>query len=1076
MDARDSLKLDAGRNLVVASTTVGGSSQDGPSSHSYTALDRVAGLYVTGSGATVLQATAGQDIQLTAAQVAHAGGAGSTTLLQAGGDLTLDAVRTGRLQSIVWDADNHLKASQSQDVGTTVQAAGDIALKAGGDISGRAATVSSSAGSVTAAGRDVKLAAGESSSFDQAQRHTSSGFLSSTTIASRTTSDQTKAVASELSGRNVDINASRDVAAKGSNVLSDAGTSIMAGRNVDITAVTQNNASSSDYSKRSSGPLGGGGLGFTIGTRSQSSDQKQPGDTAAGSVIGSTGGSVSIHAGQTYTQTGSDVLAPQGDIAIQAKKLDITEAREKRSDSSEQKFSQSGLSVSLGGGIIDTARATVEGIQGLADGGARRSKALNALVAYAKGADLVAQGAAVVNAADRNGVMGTTGADGKAEPGAAAASGIRLSISAGSSRSQSSSSTAADSASGATVKAGGNVRISSAEDSLNVRGSRVEAGRDVELDGVMDVNVIASSSAESTRAGNSSSAASIGGSVGIGSGGAGLSVDVAASRGKGQANSDSATYDNSRIVAGNAVRISSGADTNIKGGNVSGRQTVVQSGGSLNVESLQDTATSNASQKNADVSASVPVAGSGGSANLSLASQKSSSSYASVHEQSGIQAGDGGFQIRVQGNTDLKGAVLSSSADAGANRLDTGSLTTGDLENRMSASASSSGISAGTEMLSGKYGLAKGIAGNLLNKGGASTGDVSTTASAISAAKVTVGGKTTDTGSETLLDSDGKTVKTATEDTHRALDKADVVALQDKAQQKQASQQLLINALAVVGDKIYRKETEEKKLIRIQCETANKENCVRQDSVTLDQIKAIKGKITAVNNGMLNSEEQTLIVGYMQSTGIQLQDGVLVVVNPQANDVISEGAWVTWKKIEQVFGFGTSSAGELNLALVAIAASQGAKLDTISHSAGNFAVDEMLRKLQDSGVKDAAVGTVTMFGSPVNAQSTSNRVGEVTNSQGVTQQSTHVNDFVGSLFGGNSPTGGSPEIGSLPSHSSYTGDLTSSESALPQFPNVPSPRAIRNFTDKAWLPNQFSAPLVVPFINGLNRKNFGNKK
>ncbi|MEJ7138984.1 hemagglutinin repeat-containing protein [Amphibiibacter pelophylacis] len=183
-------------------------------------------------------------------QVAHAGGAGSTTLLQAGGDLTLDAVRTGRSQSIVWDADNHLKASQSQDVGTTVQAAGDIALKAGGDISGRAATVSSSAGAVTADGRDVKLAAGESSSsFDQAQRHTSSGFLSSTTIASRTTSDQTKAVASELSGRTVTINASRDVAVKGSNVLSDAGTAITAGRNVDIT----------------------------LGTRSQSSAQKQAG-------------------------------------------------------------------------------------------------------------------------------------------------------------------------------------------------------------------------------------------------------------------------------------------------------------------------------------------------------------------------------------------------------------------------------------------------------------------------------------------------------------------------------------------------------------------------------------------------------------------------------------------------------------------------------------------------------------------------------------------------------------------------------------------------------------------------------
>jgi hypothetical protein len=40
-----------------------------------------------------------------------------------------------------------------------------------------------------------------------------------------------------------------------------------------------------------------------------------------------------------------------------------------------------------------------------------------------------------------------------------------------------------------------------------------------------------------------------------------------------------------------------------------------------------------------------------------------------------------------------------------------------------------------------------------------------------------------------------------------------------------------------------------------------------------------------------------------------------------------------------------------------------------SHSAGNFGVAEMNRRLEAADRSDAAIGTQTMFGSPVNAQS-----------------------------------------------------------------------------------------------------------
>jgi filamentous hemagglutinin len=447
---------------------------------------------------------------------------------------------------------------------------------------------------------------------------------------------------------------------------------------------------------------------------------------------------------------------------------------------------------------------------------------------------------------------------------------------------------------------------------------------------------------------------------------------------------------------------------------------------------------------------------------MSQTQQKSRSNYASVNEQSGITAGDGGFQLNVGGNTDLKGAIIAGSSNASKNTLTTQTLTTSDISNSMSASASSSGTSVGTNMMDGKYAMAKAVAGNLLNNGKANQSDASTTTSAISAAQVTVGGKTTDTSKDGLNDSNGKAVSTDTSNTNRTLTKTDVATLQKSAQDQQAGNMLVLNALTVVGDKIYRKETEQKRLDRISCESANKENCSRQENVTLDQVKAVNGKITAINNGMLNTEDQAAIVAYMQSTGMQLQDGVLVVVNPKINDEISEAVWVAWKKVEQVFGFGTSSAGELNLALQTIAAAQGAKLDTNSHSAGNFAVDEMLRKLQESGATNAAVGTVTMFGSPVNAQDTSDKVNAVTSGQGTTKQATHVNDFVGTLFGGNTPTGGNPNTGALDAHSSYTGEITTSDKNTPQLPGVKdlqAPKQIQERANESW---GYSKPVVVP--------------
>ncbi len=50
----------------------------------------------------------------------------------------------------------------------------------------------------------------------------------------------------------------------------------------------------------------------------------------------------------------------------------------------------------------------------------------------------------------------------------------------------------------------------------------------------------------------------------------------------------------------------------------------------------------------------VTISQRGGSASVSAQNGHADSNYAGVDEQAGIKAGDGGFSVNVQGNTDLR--------------------------------------------------------------------------------------------------------------------------------------------------------------------------------------------------------------------------------------------------------------------------------------------------------------------------------------------------------------------------------------------------------------------------------------
>lgn len=214
------------------------------------------------------------------------------------------------------------------------------------------------------------------------------------------------------------------------------------------------------------------------------------------------------------------------------------------------------------------------------------------------------------------------------------------------------------------------------------------------------------------------------------------------------------------MTAGNTLTIESGGDTNLKGAVASGRQVIADVGGNLNIESLQNIDHYDSKQQSAGVSVSVcvpPICAGSSSVSGNISQQKMHSDYAAVAEQSGIKAGDAGYQVDVKGNTDLKGGVIASSDKSvqdGVNSLTTATLTYSDIQNHASYDASSVGISGGYGGTIGKN--QKGTADNvnpvagtdLPNRGGfsatppialsASDDASSTTRSGISGGAITI--------------------------------------------------------------------------------------------------------------------------------------------------------------------------------------------------------------------------------------------------------------------------------------------------------------------------------------------------
>ncbi|QBC30126.1 hemagglutinin repeat-containing protein [Pandoraea sp. XY-2] len=664
----------------------------------------------TGSNVTVggvAQIGVGGDLTATGANLNLKGGG----VLAAKGDVTLQAsVATSTFHSSGTDDANRgtaaeaLRTSDDTVIGTTLQSGDSLTVVSGKDINVLGSGIALEKGTATlVAAGDVNIGeVTETHEFHSRREDSSGGFLSSTTTVSTTDTKTTVANGSVISADSVAVAAGKDMSVRGSTIVGTKDVALQAGHDVRVESTENVSEIRTFRDEKRSGFGSSGGVGISYGKNEQRDRTNDSSVTQTGSLVGSVNGNVSIVAGNDLLVRGSDVVAG-GNVAGIGKNVTVESAVNRQHHDETHETKSSGFTLAVKAPVIDAVQNVANQTRAAADsGGDGRVAALRGYAAASGAVSALDQGKASLDALARGG-----------KPEA------KVELSWGSSSSKSTSSVDSTQNVSSNITAGGTAAFvatgdaASGKGSINIIGSNID-GKDVLLQANNQVNLSHSTDTESSHSESESKS----GSIGVSYGTSGWGVSASLSKSNGDANSDSKFQNNTHINASRTAVIASGGDTNIVGANVSADKVIARVGGDLNVASVQDTSESSAHQQSMGGGLSVSMGGASGS--LSFSRGNASGNYAGVEEQSGIQAGGGGFDIGVMGNTDLKGAYIASTADPSKNQLTTATLTFSDIENHSEYSANSFGVGGGATV--GNGGANERTTGN---SSGKNTGGIS---------------------------------------------------------------------------------------------------------------------------------------------------------------------------------------------------------------------------------------------------------------------------------------------------------------------------------------------------------------
>ena len=306
------------------------------------------------------------------------------------------------------------------------------------------------------------------------------------------------------------------------------------------------------------------------------------------------------------------------------------------------------------------------------------------------------------------------------------------------------------------LKAGGDINIRSREGDITVQGSNITAGDTIRLDSARDIRLQSAQDSQHQDGKNRNAGVQVGVGVSVGAQ-TGVYIYAEAAYGKGKNRTDSQTHQNT-LLQSDKLQLSSKGNTVLNGAQAHARRIDADVGGTLHIESPQDTVEQESKQSGGGIRAQVAL-GTAWSVSGNYNQSKASGYSRSVGSQSGLFAGEGGYHITAD-SVRLKGGAIASAADKDHNELTARSFSFEDIRNESSYSAQSMGIGAGYGgSLKGSdgfnqsaFGRASQTAGQNMNKGlnysptlpqhesGNSQGY---TRSVLSEGNITIGGKKT---------------------------------------------------------------------------------------------------------------------------------------------------------------------------------------------------------------------------------------------------------------------------------------------------------------------------------------------
>ncbi|EOZ0650911.1 hemagglutinin repeat-containing protein [Cronobacter muytjensii] len=725
--AGGSAALAAGGDLSLDALQTSNNNRSGKRETHSTGLDRT-----TVSAGDNLTLSAGRDINAHAAALAAENNIG----IQAGRDVNLEAEATTAGDSYRSKKKTTINESVRQQ-GTELASGGNTVIVAGRDMNAEAAQATAKGDIGVTAGRDINLATATESDYRYKEKTTvKKGFLKKTTTHTVSEQSATREAGTLLSGDNVTLKAGEDVLVKGSAVAGDSNVALSAGKNVDIVAATNTDANWQLKEKKKSGLMGSGGIGFTIGSSKTRHELKEKGTTQSQSVstVGSTGGDVSITAGEQARVSGADLVAGKN-LTLTGDSVIIEPGHDKRTRTETFEQKSSGLTVALSGAVGDAVNSAVTTAMAAKEQSDSRLAGLQATKAVLSGVQ--------ANQASR-----------LAEASNDKSGGIAVSVSLTTQKSSSKQQQETSLANGSTLSATNNLAVvatgkgdSAHSGDILIGGSKLKAGADATLSAANNLLLTGAANTEKTTGKNSSSGGGIGLSFGLNQGSAGISIFANANASKGKEKGNGTTWSETTVDSGGTATLTSGRDTTLNGAQVNGEKAIAGVGRNLTIASQQDSNRYNSKQTNVNTGGSFTFGSMTGSGYLGVTQDKMRSTFDSVAEQSGIFAGKGGFDVSVGNHTQLTGAVIGSTAAADKNRLETGTLGFTDIGNKADYKVSHKGGTIGAGTGSGSLiGLASSalsaVSGAMLSGLGNSGHASGTTQSAVSEGTIVIRDKT----------------------------------------------------------------------------------------------------------------------------------------------------------------------------------------------------------------------------------------------------------------------------------------------------------------------------------------------